>query len=138
VVGEALSARGGKLAEVRLSEASLEGGVLTLKGSAPCPGLDDEVKAVCTDALAAAGLGPVSQVQCLLVEPFGVIREALARKFGKEVLLRGARLEGGRLVLEGEVSKHEYKPAAREEAARALEAAGLGPVTDWDTPLRKR
>jgi hypothetical protein len=69
--------------------------------------------------------------------PLEVVQEAIARKFGKKVIVTGVRIEDGKLTLEGELHRWEDLRPAREIAIQALEEAGLGPIKDWENHLKK-
>jgi hypothetical protein len=69
--------------------------------------------------------------------PLEVVQEAIARKFGKKVIVTGVRIEDCKLTLVGELQRWEDLRPAREIAIQALEEAGLGPIRDWENHLKK-
>jgi hypothetical protein len=80
---------------------------------------------------------PITRVENSVREPLEVVRKAIARKFGKNVIVTAVRLENRNLMLEGELTRWEDLRPAREVAVQALEEAGLGPIRGWDNHLKK-
>jgi hypothetical protein len=71
------------------------------------------------------------------VTPLDVVRNAMERRFDKKVVVTAVRIEDGNLILEGEVHQWQDLRPAREVAVQALEAAGFGPIRNWENHLRK-
>jgi hypothetical protein len=137
VVAAALAANPVKFRHVRLADVALHDHVLILKGAVRSPAMKAEVERLAVDAVRKAGLELDVRVENRLQEPLDLVREAIARKFGKEVIVTGVRLEDDRLILEGKLTHWGDLQPAREYAVRALEEAGLGPITTWDNHLKK-
>lgn len=137
VIAAALQAQGPRFEKVRLQDASLADGQLTLAGCVATGAQKTEVEALAVSAVVQAGFDRPRQVVNKMRGPLEIVQQAVARKFGKQVVVTGVVLEKGRLRLEGALSKWQDKQPAREVAVAALVEAGLGPIPSWDNRLRK-